>query len=180
LAQIAADVGIRKPSIYAHYQGKDELFLAVLDQVLQGEIEFFRKSITIDNGTALNKRLKSFLVKYMTNYETNRSSKFWLRTIFFPPAHLYAAVMERAYRGLDSFAAMLIPVFQSAVDTGEIAFRWPKEAAEAFLCLLDGLSVELLYGGNERLAARMRASWRMYWLGLTNNTNTDEGGEPDE
>lgn len=180
MAQIAADVGIRKPSIYAHYQGKDELFLAVLDQVLQGEIEFFRQSITTDNGTPLNKRLKSFLTKYMTNYETNMGSKFWLRTIFFPPARLYDAVMERVYRGLDSFEAMLIPVFQSAVDTGDIAYRKPKEAAEAFLCLLDGISVELLYGGKERSAARMQASWRMYWLGLTNNTNTDEGGEPYE
>ncbi|MBL2346943.1 TetR/AcrR family transcriptional regulator, partial [Klebsiella pneumoniae] len=43
-----------------------------------------------------------------------------------------------------------------------------KDALEAFLCLLDGLMVELLYAGLNRFETRLDASWKVFWRGLSN------------
>ena len=37
LSKIAEEVGIKKPTIYAHYKGKDDLFLSVVQYVFQLE-----------------------------------------------------------------------------------------------------------------------------------------------
>lgn len=45
LANIAQDVGIKKPSIYAHFKGKEELYFICLEAALQKDLQCFKDDI---------------------------------------------------------------------------------------------------------------------------------------
>ncbi|MNF10150.1 hypothetical protein D3C80_2110040 [compost metagenome] len=41
-----------------------------------------------------------------------------------------------------------------------------QRATAAYTALLDGMFVEMLFGGHARLMKRMDASWYIYWRGI--------------
>lgn len=168
MAQIADDVGIKKQSIYTHFKGKDELFLQVCREVFSNELRMVEHYIDRHHLQQIDQFLLNFLEQYTDRYEKNDLTKFWLRTSFFPPAHLYNQVMKYVYEYLDKVEEMLVPLLKKAAIEGEISSSVSANAATAaFLGVLDGIFVEMLYGGSERLKKRLEASWQLYWRGLS-------------
>lgn len=170
MAQIAEDVGIKKQSIYTHFKGKDELFLQVCSDVFAKELRFISNFIESNNTRSIEDFLFDFLLHYKERYENNDNTKFWLRISFFPPSHLYEQVIKYVYEYLYKLDELLVPIIEKAMMERKISSSiGAKRATTAFLGVLDGIFVEMLYGGPERLNKRLDASWYIYWRGLSND-----------
>ncbi|WP_010651515.1 TetR/AcrR family transcriptional regulator [Oceanobacillus massiliensis] len=168
MAQIANDVGIKKQSIYTHFKGKDELFLRVYKDVFASELNFVLDFIENNQTRSIEEFLYDFLLDYRSRYEGNVNTKFWLRISFFPPMHLEQEVLEYSYAYLDKLEGLLVPIMEKAIEKKEISSDIDAGlATAAFLGVLDGIVVEMLYGGPERLVKRLAASWHFYWRGLS-------------
>jgi AcrR family transcriptional regulator len=168
MAQIADDVGIKKQSIYTYFKGKDELFLRVYSDTFDKELRFVSNFIESNTNKHIEKFLFSFLLYYKDQYEKNDYMKFWIRVSFFPPTHLYEEIMKYVYEYLDKLEELIIPIMDRAkMDETISSAIDAKRATAAFLGVLDGLFVEMLYGGPERLTKRLDASWYLYWRGLS-------------
>ncbi|OCT13628.1 TetR family transcriptional regulator [Paenibacillus pectinilyticus] len=167
LADIAAEVGIKKQSIYTHFKGKDELFLALFDDVQKKELNFVVDYLDRHKDLSIDKLLYRFLIQYKDCYEQDDNTKFFLRVAFFPPSHLYDEIVKQGYAYLDTIEAMLIPLFEQAISAGSINKDVSSDtAAVAFLAVLDGMFVELLFGGSDRSLKRLEASWFVFWRGI--------------
>ncbi|MBP1964314.1 TetR/AcrR family transcriptional regulator [Paenibacillus aceris] len=167
LADIAAEVGIKKQSIYTHFKGKDDLFLELFDHVTAKEINFAVDYLDRYRDRAIDQLLYGFLIQYQDCYEKDDNTKFFLRVAFFPPSHLYEVIVKEGYRYLDTLKTMLISVFDQAIAEGSISPDVSSEVATvAFLAVLDGMFVELLFGGAELSLKRIEASWFVYWRGI--------------
>ncbi|MDK8181544.1 TetR/AcrR family transcriptional regulator [Paenibacillus sp. UMB4589-SE434] len=171
MAKIAEEVGIKKPSIYAHYKSKEDLFLHVLQGVFQEELDYVGALLRRNEQTALHDQLKQVLTLYKESYAKKPELKFMLRMSFFPPASLHEQVMGQLYAFLDRLESGLVPLMAQGIRTREIGAVHPEQAATAFMCILDGLFVELLYGGPERFERKLEASWALFWRGLTCESN---------
>jgi AcrR family transcriptional regulator len=168
LAHIAEDVGIKKQSIYTHFKGKDELFIQLCRDASDNEIKSVIDFIESNESLPFKDFLYHFLLRSIDRYEKNVSNKFWTRTSFFPPIHLHESVMEMVNQYLDQLEELLIPIFNKAMSEGTISsIIGEKQATGAFLCMLDGILVEMVYGGAQRLAKRLDASWNVFWHGLS-------------
>jgi hypothetical protein len=76
--------------------------------------------------------------------------------------------MKYVYEYLDKLEELIIPIMDRAkMDETISSTIDAKRATAAFLGVLDGLFVEMLYGGPERLTKRLDASWYLYWRGLS-------------
>lgn len=167
LSQIADEVGIKKPSIYAHFKGKDDLFLAIIQDVVQAELMYVNNYLTKEKIESLHDYLFRFLENYLERYENDNGTKFFLRISFFPPEHLHDQIMTLLYDYLDEFERLLIPIFTKALEDKTIGPIDPNDAAIAFIGLLDSVLVEMLYGGPDRYAKRFEAAWKIFWRGLS-------------
>src|SRR5690625_5342982 len=98
LSQIAKEAGIKKQSIYSHFEGKDDLFLHILNNTLDQEIHDLNKNIKELHKKPLKTILYHILQNLMERYEHNEYVKFWLRVSFYPPAHLYDEVNTAIYQ----------------------------------------------------------------------------------
>lgn len=168
MAHIADDVGIKKQSIYTYFKGKDELFLQVCNEVMENEVKTVVNFIEQNKARPIEDFLYDFLVHHKERYEQNADTKFWLRISFFPPAHLYDDVMKYVYSYLDKMEELLEPILDKAATEKQLSGTIDvQRATAAFLGILDGIFVEMLYGGPERLNKRLDASWHYYWRGIS-------------
>lgn len=167
MADIANEVGIKKQSIYTHFKKKDDLFLEVCQDVFHEELEFVKRFIQQSFENPLKETLFNFLSQYKERYEAHEMTKFWLRTSFFPPEHLYEEVISHVYKYLDNVEEILLALFEHSIRANRIdsTIEATKMTA-AFLGVLDAVLVEMLYGGEERFNKRLIASWDIYWNGI--------------
>lgn len=74
--------------------------------------------------------------------------------------------MVYVYTYLDNLEGLMIPIFEKAILDRNIQPVGAERAAVAFIGLMDSVLVEMLYGGRERFAKRLNASWFIYWKAL--------------
>ena len=167
LAHIAEQVGIKTPSIYAHFKSKDDLFLRVIEQTIHDELKLLREFCERNRDNTVQHQLFELIAQYKDRYDNDNSVKFLLRMMFFPPVSLQALVMEHINAYLDKMEQMLVTVFERGMERAEVAQLDVGTVTASFMCLLDGVLVEMLLGGLVRFKKRLDASWKIYWLSLT-------------
>lgn len=167
LQHIAEAAGIKKPSIYAHFKGKEDLFLSVLSRVFKEERHRIVHFFLSRQGDPLEERLRGLFLMLQEEYERNKDTKFVMRMLFFPPHAVYEEVTQIIYPFLDSLESKLIKLMESESRIGTFTVMDIHQAAIAYMTLADGIMVELLYSQPERSKKRLQAAWPIYWAGIT-------------
>ncbi|WP_353958191.1 TetR/AcrR family transcriptional regulator [Peribacillus simplex] len=168
LSLIAEEVGMKKQSIYAHFKGKDDLFLKVLrdakEAELSSKLQYFSK---VDSKNP-EKDLYGFLQLIMDLFQKNEHLKFWLRMSFFPPAHLEKAIAQEVMDIEEKVQAILERKFQDWINAKLIVEEAAITPTFAFLGVVDSIILELVYGNDEkRLNDKLASSWKVFWRGIS-------------
>lgn len=168
LSQIAEEVGMKKQSIYAHFKGKDDLFLQVLrdakETELSSKLQYFRK---VDSKNP-EKDLYGFLQLVIDLFQKNEHIKFWLRMSFFPPAHLEKEIGQEVIDIEEKVQAILECKFHDWINAKLIVEDEAITPIYAFLGVVDSILLELVYGNDEkRLKDKLTASWKVFWRGIS-------------
>lgn len=166
LAHIAQEVGIKKPSLYAHFKSKEDIFFACLHDALQSDLLFFQQFLTKRCQLTTERVLYQLLVHYERRVKNEVVAMFGLRTLYFPPFIFREQVIQKANQRIAEIGHMLQPHFQRARALAEMKEITINDAIEAYLCLFDGLMIELMYAGAERFQDRLRASWHVFSAGM--------------
>lgn len=168
LSLIAEEVGMKKQSIYAHFKGKDDLFLQVLrdakETELSSKLQYFSK---VDSKNP-EKDLYGFLQLVIDLFQKNEHIKFWLRMSFFPPAHLEKEIGQEVMDIEEKVQAILECKFQDWINAKLIVEDAAITPTYAFLGVVDSILLELVYGNDEkRLKDKLAASWKVFWRGIS-------------
>ncbi|MFD6210525.1 TetR/AcrR family transcriptional regulator [Peribacillus sp. NPDC060253] len=168
LSLIAEEVGMKKQSIYAHFKGKDDLFLQVLrdakETELSSKLQYFSK---VDSKNP-EKDLYGFLQLVIDLFQKNEHIKFWLRMSFFPPAHLEKEVGKEVIDIEEKVQTILECKFQDWINAKLIVEDAAITPTYAFLGVVDSILVELVYGNDEKqLKDKLSASWKVFWRGIS-------------
>lgn len=171
LSQIAEDVGVKKQSIYAHFKGKDDLFLQVLrdakETELSSKLHYFSK---VDSKNPEND-LYGFLQLVIDLFQKNEQLKFWLRMSFFPPVHLEKEIEREVIDIEEKMQKILERKFQGWINAKLIVGDAAMIPTFAFLGVVDSIMLELVYGNDEkRLKDKLEASWTVFWRGISLNS----------
>ncbi|OMF36692.1 TetR family transcriptional regulator [Paenibacillus sp. FSL H8-0548] len=168
LSQIAEDVGMRKQSLYAHFKGKDDLFLQVLQDAKEAETSSKLKYLSKVDKHNPKADLFGYLQLVIELFQKSEQLKFWLRMSFFPPLHLAAAINEEVMDTEEKIQTVLESKFQDWIDAKAIMEDVASIPTLAFLGVVDSIMLELAYGNNEkRLDDKLHASWTIFWRGIS-------------
>ncbi|WP_235514002.1 TetR/AcrR family transcriptional regulator [Exiguobacterium sp. Leaf196] len=168
LQEIATEVGIKKPSIYAHYKGKDDLFLQATTYALQEQKRRFATYFTKTRQQPLEQSLHGFFDWFILEQQDDVLMRFILRAAYFPPEKLEQEMTERFNPFFDSLHDLLTRLLRERDRTEQILYSTDyKSAALAYLTVAEGTLTELVYNGVDAFHARQQAVWPIVWRGMS-------------
>ncbi|MEI3613798.1 TetR/AcrR family transcriptional regulator [Pseudogracilibacillus sp. SO30301A] len=165
LSDIGNEVGIKKQSIYTHFKSKDDLFLQVMNRVLDVEVDSLNNYFKEKQHAPLFEKLYGFITLFRKRYmlESEENVKFLLRMMFIPPNHIQDTVIKKVLSYYNLLENHVEAVF---LENEKILDVEPLEAKLAFLNLFDGLLVELVYVNVDSFEKRLNASWDVFCKGV--------------
>lgn len=159
---------MKKQSLYAHFQGKDDLFLQVLHDAKESELSSKLEYLSTVASHNPKADLLGYLQLVIRLFQKNEQLKFWLRMSFFPPQHLAKAIDDEVIDTEKKIQIVLENKFQEWIDAKVIMEDAVIIPTLAFSGIVDSIMVELAYGNDEkRLNDKLNASWTVYWRGIS-------------
>jgi TetR/AcrR family transcriptional regulator, cmeABC operon repressor len=167
LSAIAEAVGIKKASIYSHFDGKEALFLEIFEDVLIEEITNGKILMDkVENKGPKEQLYDVFQYTYRVYEEEREKFAFWKRAMLFPPEFLREQLQVKFINYEKQWSLLLSRAFQQAIQQNLIQKKDIDELLAAFYCLIDGLFIELHYYGRKRYRERAESVWHTFWLGI--------------
>lgn len=160
MAEIAADVGIKKPSIYAHFRNKDALYLSLIPLMIAAELDYAKG--VLQGGAQIRTQLHAYLQSIQLRFADSFRVQFWMRALYTPPGHLYDQVMAPMHGFMEQLEAIVL----AAISESSLVPNAQQLSAEVltrtYLGLIDCLQVELTYAGPAKFARRLQAVWAVF------------------
>lgn len=161
LSQIAEEVGIRKQSLAYHYPSKLLLFKEVYKEAVEDEIQFVQQYFERHAEESVEQKLYQFLTEHKERFITNPKTRFMLMIPLLAPEEVYEDFVGKPYIYIDTLTAALETCF-----TKQTFRKSTKECALAFVTVLDGLDIQLIYEDSERYDQLQNIIWDIFWTGI--------------
>lgn len=159
LTEVAKEVGIQKPSIYAHFISKDVLLYAVIDQ----EIDEYFFEINEDI-----RDLKTIFFMIMQYYDKSETKLFfWKRLLLFPPKAFEATLLKKIRELSDYRYEIIKQIILSNMEEGAIRPQSAETVAFSFLALIHGLLSDSIIYHTEDLTLRYEDIWQNFQKGIS-------------
>lgn len=160
MVEIASDVGIKKPSVYAHFKSKDELYLSLIPIVVAAELEHARAVFV--GGETIKAQIQEYLRDLQLRPSESAHGHFWLRALWFPPVHLHDQVMAFMHKFLNELELII----KNALESSPLVPNDHNLSATTLtltcMAMIDSLQSELLYANNAKYERRLKALWEVF------------------
>ncbi|MGA9290718.1 MAG: TetR/AcrR family transcriptional regulator [Anaerobacillus sp.] len=165
LSKIAESVGIKKPSLYAHFDSKEDLFLAILQKVNRDYREFLRVQGDQYFNMTTEQQLYGLLKDHSTYLENEDLGLLFKRFMLFPPLVLKDTFNEQFIKSEEALTDVLRKIVNEGKQRGDIQGQ-QDEVIDAYICLLDGTFEQLFYYSEVEHEERLQNAWRIFWRGI--------------
>lgn len=150
MAEIAGDVGIKAPAIYAHFKNKEELYRDVLRMAIERELVCTRKSL---EKAQCGADLIKFLRATGPRFEATLHLRFLLRAAYLPPHGLADKIKNSIHAYMEGTEKA---IYEAILRIPSCRLT-PQILASAFSGIIDNLQCETLYAGMDTFAKRADA-----------------------
>ena len=170
---IARAVGIRKASLYAHFDGKESIFSAIFDDIL-AEYERFIHMLTRLSDETAPAGLERIFLSFIDYCYDNPKMYFWDRYFYYPPDFLKDFIREKTLETERLFLARIRRLMEQGIGRGEIRGGDTEGMALSYYYMMIGLSMSVRMYEREDLLRDARAAWNGLRLGLERSGGADQ------
>lgn len=176
MSDVAREARVSKALIFWHFKTKEELFVAVLNRLLEPYfIDFAEEASVMDERAQIQKLVES----YLSFVRDNASSVRFFLAQMLHDQKLSESLNDQVLKLYSGYRAMLVELIASAQQKGICTRRTAPESAAAFLLsALNGLLIEYLFMGANAIDPEGAVAMVGEWLFGPSGTSTSEGGAP--
>lgn len=172
LADIAQEIGIKKPSIYAHYDSKMTLFMSIVADAVADYRQCWRNALAATAGLPADERLYA-LFSQVAHYFIDDKIKmsFWVRLWMFAPAECRSDILGSLKHMNGEFIREIAAIFEQGISRNLLRPNPPEEMAHAYFCLLDGYLMRSICYQDFNYKESLLQLWNGFLLGIKQNSN---------
>jgi TetR/AcrR family transcriptional regulator len=176
MSEVAREARVSKALIFWHFKTKEELFVAVLNRLLEPYfIDFAEEAAAMDERQQILKLVES----YLSFVRDNASSVRFFLAQMLHDQRLSESLNDQVLKLYGGYRAMIVELIASAQQKGICTRRSVPESAAAFLLsALNGLLIEYLFMGSNAIDSEGAVAMVSEWLFGPSTTSTSEGGAP--
>lgn len=168
LAEIAKQVGIKTPSIYAHFQGKEDLFLAVFEEVNWEIVQHVKNVLQKVEPYPVKEKIYHIFHETFRYYlENKEKSAFLMRNTFFPPEFLKDQLRTKFIDSEKDLSHTLAQIFTEGIEAGVLRPEKVESMLAFYYCLTDGLFIQIFYYAEEEVESRFEYVWNNFWTSIS-------------
>ncbi|KEQ27131.1 TetR/AcrR family transcriptional regulator [Paenibacillus tyrfis] len=162
LADIAQEVGIKKQSMYAHFENKKDLVVEIHEDATKQEIAYLTTFFHEHKGEPLQTLLRTFVEEMKDRYATNRNVKLMFLMAFMPPEPL----QELCITMYELYSHHLLHLLELAFQLDSTTQVNPKEGALAVHTIYEGLTAKLIFGSPDYFIQAADTTFSLLWKGI--------------
>jgi len=167
LSEIAAGVGIKKPSIYAHYANKEALFLAVVEDMTEAYMNRWQEIRNSTCDQSVEERLYALFVETVRYFgQKPWKVALWVRVWMFPPANFKEQLVQKMKLIHGRLALDVSAIVQCGLDQGVTRSGVADDMAIAYLSLLNGYLMRVICYGDIDYEQQVPIIWQYFWSGI--------------
>jgi AcrR family transcriptional regulator len=176
MSEVAREARVSKALIFWHFKTKEELFVAVLNRLLEPYfIDFAEEAAVMDERAQIEKLVES----YLSFVRDNASSVRFFLAQMLHDQRLSESLNDQVLKLYGGYRAMIVELIASAQKKGVCTRRTAPESAAAFLLsALNGLLIEYLFMGANAIDPEGAVAMVGEWLFGPSGTSSSEGGAP--
>jgi AcrR family transcriptional regulator len=162
MSEVAREAHVSKALIFWHFKTKEELFLAVLNRLLEPYFIDFAEEAGVLDERAQIKKLVEF---YLSFVRDNASSVRFFLAQMLHDQHFSEGLNEQVLKLYSGYRNMLVELIARAQQKGLCNVRFSPEAAAGFLLsALNGILIEHLFVANNPLDPDAAVAMVSEWL----------------
>ncbi|MBD8005384.1 TetR/AcrR family transcriptional regulator [Bacillus norwichensis] len=162
LKDIAQKVGIKTPSIYSHFNSKEQLFLSIIKDLKLKERESLMKLVLELRKKPIDEVIRAFFYFY-TDSNNIASWQIILKQILMHPPASLLQILRKDFEELEKeISIQLSEFFQIGREEGWIKNEDTEQLISLFFTLIDGLLVEQNLYDSEKYEQRREEVWNLY------------------
>ena len=167
LADIAGEIGIKKPSIYAHYTSKMDLFMVIVEEAKSDYFKCWQKALSDSPHLPADQQLYQ-LFKSISQYFIDDKVKmaFWVRLLLFPPADCSTNTLQSLKSLNSQFIDEIARIFEDGIAKNLLRQAAPYELAHAYFCLLDGYLMRAICYHDFDYKKSLPPIWECFFSGI--------------
>ncbi|MWV44148.1 TetR family transcriptional regulator [Paenibacillus sp. HJL G12] len=173
LSEIAKEVGVKTPAIYAFYENKEDLFMTVFREAMESYNTYIQELSEEQNMTSARDSLYRVLSRQYEFYQKcPEESVFVLRYMVFPPAFLKETIEEAFLQSDELLTKAIEELIVHGMETEAIRDQPVQPLVDSFLNVMDGLSMQYFYYTSREIYERkLNNAFETYWNGVRSNYN---------
>jgi len=158
LTEVANEVGIQKPSIYAHFTSKEDLLYAVIDKEITAY--FFE----INEECRELKKIYFMILNYYDKSQTKLY--FWKRLLLFPPAAFEETLISKINLLSGQRFEIVREIIVADMEAGRIRRQDADTVAFSFFAILHGLLSSMIIYKPDNLTKHYENIWQNFQKGI--------------
>ncbi len=170
VSELASAVKIKTPSLYSHFESKDE----IIEQVIRNEIQRYYHSLGERMVKAENlsckeamKNLYEFMIEY---FSKDNRLRFWRAIPFIPNQQLHSLCVQLISEKDAIFKQQMQRCFLKGQSQGEIRQDACPGALRLYFCMIQGVLDGMFLYSEELVNVRNADElFEAYWDGIRNN-----------
>lgn len=168
---IADNVGIKKASLYAHFKGKEDIFLSIVNDCIKNNKEDL-KILTkqLKNMKTIEQKLYAVFCHislYPTEKNKNIEFNFFKRNMFFPPEELKDVLHQKLSSYEEELYSLILTIINKGLSCGElITDNNAEDLLKAFMCMADGVMLQIHYYSVKEFFSIEKSVWKVFWSGI--------------
>ncbi|GAA0356877.1 TetR/AcrR family transcriptional regulator [Bacillus horti] len=167
MSKIAEKVGIKKPSLYAHYKNKEEIFMAVVDQMCVDYVEFTEASLAKSADTEEERLFVAFLDHVLHFYSDETENQFYNRILLYPPSELEEQLTKATNESQERVNAVMENAIKRAKMSGEVDNDLDeRDVVFTYFCLLEGIGNTITLYSLTDIERNAKKVWDIFWRGI--------------
>lgn len=165
MKQIAKEVGIKAPSIYAFFDSKADIFLHIYQDTIHRHLQL-AEAFSNENHShrTVKEQLEELvysIVKFQ--YAESMQMKIYIRMLLFPPNGLNVDLKEKLIEIEKIEISMFAKIFKRGMENGEIKEGDHHAIAVSFLCMLDGIFWQMQRHDETTFNHQLKILWNQFW-----------------
>lgn len=167
IKEIANQVGVTPPAVYAFFKNKEDVFLQIYEELLSGHLDIAAYHTREYQSQPIKVQLERLLrVLFEYQLKDKLQMKIFLRLLLFPPLVFPKDLKEDLFEVEEMEIKLFAEIFDRGMQNGEVRQGNSTHYAKALMCMMDGLYWQMQRYDMAGFWDRFEQNWEHFWGGM--------------